>query len=156
MEEETCHIRRTAIILTYPLRVIGYCEPIFQVSSNLTREVVTLEFILTMTNQTLLAKDCTTEIVVYLASTATEGYVMLSRRYTRLIHLLKPVRIVPRTSVHTPRLICRFSCPSSSNLITWARSTVYMILDFFQNLLLKRSRCTTVSSSIIPIACKVV
>ena len=157
MEEETCHVRRTTIVLTYPLCIIGNCEPIFQVSSNLTREVVTLEFILTMTNQTLLAKNSTTEVVVHLASATTKGNVMLGRRNTRLIHLLKPVGIVPRTIIHTPRLISSSTLPCCSSLFTWSWSTIDMILDFFKHILAEwNTTSTTISSSIIPIACEVI
>ena len=156
MEEETCHVRRTTIVLTYPLCIIGNCEPIFQVSSNLTREVVTLEFILTMTNQTLLAKNSTTEVVVHLASATTKGNVMLGRRNTRLIHLLEPVGIIPRTCVHTPRLISIITLPCCSNLFTWCRSAIDMVFDLIQHILAEWSITTTICSSIIPIACEVI
>ena len=82
MEEESCHVRRTAVVLTYPLRIIGNCEPIFQVGSNLTREVVTCEFVLSMTDKTTLVEDSTTKVIVHLATATTEGNVMLGRRNT--------------------------------------------------------------------------
>ena len=80
MEEESCHVRRTAVVLTYPLRIIGNCEPIFQVGSNLTREVVTCEFVLSMTDKTTLVEDSTAKVIVHLATATTEGNIMLGGR----------------------------------------------------------------------------
>ena len=107
MEEKTGHVRRAAIVLTYPFRVIGNCEPVLQSCSHLTGEVVTCELVLSMANETALVKNSTTKIIVHIASTAAEGNIMLTGRNSGLIHLLEPVGICPRTCVHTPRLIGR-------------------------------------------------
>ena len=116
-EVSFCQIHWLFVILTSPLSSIFHTDPVCQFSTNLAVECITIQLVLTVTNQTIVQQETTTDHPIHLFATTAERKVMLGRRYIFFVMFLEPVGIGMSRTVVVPLTV----------IIVWSSTPIFRL-----------------------------
>ena len=102
MEEQSRHISRAVVIFACPFIGIVHCCPVCQFSGNLRIHRITVEFVFSVTDQTVLVHKATAYTVSNFFTTSADTQIMFMRRSPVAINFSKPVCIGICTCIHIP------------------------------------------------------
>ena len=151
-----CQIHWLFVILTSPLRIIFHTNPFSQFSTNLAVECITIQLVFTMTNQTIVQQEATTDHPIHLFGTTAQAQVVLGRRHVFLIVFLEPVCVGKSIGIVVPLAVAVvWSSTIISRICRISELTVHELLDVFNGFWAEYGTTTIIGLSSIPIVGKV-